>query len=535
MRHYTGKKITMRLNAESIDEASEFTALTFKEFEMSTSDIYRCRLFVEEVLGIWKKGLGEQAECRLSSGMRLGRPYLRISVPGARINPKEINDDLYSEIMEDSGLLYSLGLSTTYIYAGGCNEMTLSPPPMSDSLLRPVGLAIGTSLVIGIGLHTADLEFSSRLSEHAVTPLFSTMMNLLSTIAGPLIFLSVCSGIYSIGNLAMVGRMAKKLLGRLSAMTFLPLIILLLLMGWMFPFAGFDVSGQMGTGVSQIYQMILNIIPTDIVTPFQSGNAMQIIFLACACGVGILVLGRKASALAEIVGQIHSVVQLLMETIGNLVPFFVFVSVLNLLLPDSDMDFSILGKQIALSLLSMVLLTGYYVVRICIKWQIAPMKLMKKFLPTFLIAVTTASSSAAYATNAETCEKSFGISRKMVDFGVPVGQVIYMPAGAIAFLLSSLCMGEVYGIVMTPVWIVTALLVSGILAIATPPIPGGALSCYTVLFMQLGIPAEGVALAVSIDMVMDFVLTAANLLYLQGEMLFAAENLDMLDADILKQ
>lgn len=58
----------------------------------------------------------------------------------------------------------------------------------------------------------------------------------------------------------------------------------------------------------------------------------------------------------------------------------------------------------------------------------------------------------------------------------------------------------------SPIWLVVAALVSGILTIATPPIPGGALSCYTVLFAQLGIPVEGVALAISIDLIMDYFL-----------------------------
>ena len=31
---------------------------------------------------------------------------------------------------------------------------------------------------------------------------------------------------------------------------------------------------------------------------------------------------------------------------------------------------------------------------------------------------------------------------------------------------------------------------AGLLAIAAPPVPGGSLTCYTVLLTQLGIPAE---------------------------------------------
>lgn len=43
-----------------------------------------------------------------------------------------------------------------------------------------------------------------------------------------------------------------------------------------------------------LYQMVLNIIPGNIISPFQTGNALQIIFLACICGAGTLVLGDPA-------------------------------------------------------------------------------------------------------------------------------------------------------------------------------------------------------------------------------------------------
>ena len=37
-----------------------------------------------------------------------------------------------------------------------------------------------------------------------------------------------------------------------------------------------------------------------------------------------------------------------------------------------------------------------------------------------------------------------------------------------------------------------------ILSIAAPPIPGGGLSCFTLMFLQLGIPLEGIALAAAV-------------------------------------
>ena len=70
-------------------------------------------------------------------------------------------------------------------------------------------------------------------------------------------------------------------------------------------------------------------------------------------------------------------------------------------------------------------------------------------------------------------------------------------------------------------------------AIAAPPIPGGALTCYTVLLTQLGVPQEGIALAIAGNMVLDFFMTSANVSCLESELVFASHRLNMLDHDTL--
>ena len=71
------------------------------------------------------------------------------------------------------------------------------------------------------------------------------------------------------------------------------------------------------------------------------------------------------------------------------------------------------------------------------------------------------------------------------------------------------------------------------LAFAAPPIPGGTLTCYTILFLQLGIPAQAVSIVISLNLVLEFLATASNLFCLQSEMVLLADRLDMLDKRVL--
>ena len=108
-----------------------------------------------------------------------------------------------------------------------------------------------------------------------------------------------------------------------------------------------------------------------------------------------------------------------------------------------------------------------------------------------------------------------------------------MPGVAIQFFIVSLCIGQSFGTEITIIWIITSIITSTILTIATPPIPGGGLSCYTILFTQLGIPSAGIALVISIELLMDAFLTACNLAFLQTELVLSAKKLNLLDEEKL--
>ena len=122
----------------------------------------------------------------------------------------------------------------------------------------------------------------------------------------------------------------------------------------------------------------------------------------------------------------------------------------------------------------------------------------------------------------------------LAHFAVPLEQVLYMPSVAVAFVATCLCMAENFGTAITPAWLLTMIVVTGLLSLAMPPIPGGALTCYTVMFTQLGIPGEALALAVAINSMIDFIATASNLTCLQVEVTTVAGQLGMLDTECLK-
>ena len=516
------------LSPKTIDIVSEICVQALTEARADKKDIIRVRLSLEEILGVWLEPLAG-AMVHVDCGQRFGRAYLRISVDGPTIDPW--NDEA---LVLSSHMLSQAGLSFTYAYKDGKNCLVCNPRKKKSSMGQAAVLlcAVFLAAFLGFAMRRAPAMQSAALS--VTEPLFNMILGALRAVSSPLVFLAVCCGIVSIGDLTMVGRVGKKLIFRMVTGTFVLAVVMALAGCLLFPIASEAGSGITGN-YSAIYQMVLDIVPSDIVSPFLNGNALQLVFLGICVGAAFLILGERVSAAQNTLLQVNEAVGFLMSVLGKIIPLFVFLSLFNLILSDFGSGFSSLFKVFAITIPGCFILTLFYIFVAAMKLKVSPVLLMRKMLPTYLIALTTASSAAALATNLETCVKELGIPKKVADFGIPLGQVLYKPGFVVGLFSLALCMAESYGIPITPLLLFMSILTVGLLSMALPPIPGGALSVFTVMFAQLGIPSEALALAVAGNAILDFFMTAAGVACLQVQVALAAKSVGMLDENKLKR
>ena len=516
------------LSPKTIDTVSEICVQALTEAGADKKDIIRVRLSLEEILGVWLEPLAG-AMVHVDCGQKFGRAYLRVSVDGPTIDPW--NDEA---LVLSSRMLSQAGLSFTYAYKDGKNCLVCNPRKKKSSMGQLAWLlgAVFLAAFLGFALRRAPAMQSAALS--VTEPLFNMILGALRAVSSPLVFLAVCCGIVSIGDLTMVGRVGKKLILRMVAGTFVLAVVMALAGCLLFPIAS-EAGGGIKGNYSAIYQMVLDIVPSDIVSPFLNGNALQLVFLGTCVGAAFLILGERVSAAQNTLLQVNEAVGFLMSVLGKIIPLFVFLSLFNLILSDFDSGFSSLFKVFAITIPVCFILTLFYVFVAAVRLKVSPILLIRKMLPTFLIALTTASSAAALATNLETCVKELGIPKKVADFGIPLGQVLYKPGFVVGLFALGLCMAESYGIPITPMFLFTSVLTTGLLSMALPPIPGGALSVFTIMYAQLGIPGEALALAVAGNAILDFFMTAAGVACLQVQVTLAAKSVGMLDENKLKR
>ena len=525
----SSKKKSYRLSAETVDLLSQEFFESLTEAEVERKDIIRLRLSLEEILEGWLAALPD-APATLQARRRMGKQMIEIRVEGREM----CSDDDMEELSLSSRLLAQAGLTLTRSYRNGENCLTVYPP-RKQKLGQMQKLLIAIVSAICLGLLQRLLPGGAREGIRAVTdPLFNMILNLLRTISSPMIFLAICGGIFNIGDMTVMGKIGKKVIGRIVLLTFLVSAATALCIVWFFPLE-LSSGGAGMSGFSAIYQIVLDIVPSDLVSPFLNGNTLQVIFLGAAVGVALLVLGDRAAVVRTFIEQVNGVVQFLMEAIGRLIPVFVFLSLFALM--GSDLGAGITGilKAIVIAFVGCAVMMLLFIGILSVRQKVSFRLLVKKLLPTFLIGFTTASSSAAFATNLETCEKQLGVPPVLVNFAVPLGQVLYMPGFIVSFSGICLCMAENYGIAITPAWVVTMVIVVGLLSMAMPPVPGGALTAFAVMFVQLGIPNDAVALAAAINAVVDFIATASNLTCLQVEVVTVSGKLGMLNRECLKK
>jgi len=519
------------LTADACDIAAMRVTEFCKEMKAEKRDALRYRLAAEDCLTHW---LGTELagnELTIKAGKRFRTPFFALEVDGPRHDPG-------AEASEEFGpycnsVLVGLGLEPEYSYIRGRNRVLfrLARKPMNQMVV--LGLVLVAALVVGFSGMLLPDNVRQTILSGIVQPLYKTFFDMLTCIAGPMIFLSVAWGIYGIGDVETLGRIGKKLMLRFLRIVFIAAICAAPLFFLLGP--GLASSSGTGDQLSSISEMVLGIVPPNIVEPFASGNTLQIIFLAVAVSLALLYLDKRTGGISEAVDQANALVSFLMNAVSKLVPFAIFLVVVNMVWSGTLYTLGGMWKLLVVAIGAMFAASVVFLVSTAVRRKVSVVLLARKCLGSFAIAITTASSMAAFSSNKETCDERFGISDSLSGFGLPLAMVMHRPVLAIYYLLVAFFFAGEFAVSCDSMWLVMAVFVAGVLAIAAPPVPGGSAVVYTMLFAQLGIPAEALALALAVDVIIDFFITAFEQVCLLSTLVNVSAELGMIDMGVLRK
>lgn len=531
MNHLKTTEEEYVLSEIACDEISQAVIDFCTAIKLKISEVQRYRLSVEECLLFWLKNGCEGKKVILSYGIRMLSPYISIEVEGPQGNPYEDESKNYGKYR--GTLLVNLNLEPSYSFSRGKNKVFYNVKRKGQSQIKILIIALVAAAIVGIlGNLLIPADAKTFILENFITPLYDTFFRILGCVAGPMIFFSVAWGIYGIGDTATLGRIGKRMMLKYVEFVFLAAVFALLFLP-IFEIS-FSYSQEQSSQVSAIIKLILNIFPSTIIEPFATGNSLQIIFMAIVIGIVLIFINKQTSHIARAVEEIDHLIQFIMRIISRLVPFVIFLVIVNLLWSDS---IGVFGKswKLALALIAAFLISMLaFVLYMSIRKKVKASTLIKKGLPTFILALSTASSAACFNIQMETCKNKHGIDPSLVNFGVPLGMVISKPMTSIYHMMLIFFFAEYYQVSASASWIITAVVISAILAIAVPPIPGGGAVAFSIIFLQMGIPDEAMGIALTIDIILDFVITAFEMYSLQLVLINIAGGLSMINEDVLR-
>ena len=355
----------------------------------------------------------------------------------------------------------------------------------------------------------------------AMKPLGDTFINLVKMVIAPIIFLTIVSGIATIGDLKHVGRVGGKALLYFELVTTVALAIGLVVVNVTRPGAGLDVSGMAKGDISRyaaageqltFVDYVTHIVPSSVVDAFAKGEILQVVFFAVLFGVALTMsgeIGRNISDGCERLAQVFfKIVGIIMHVapIGafGAMAFTVGSFGLRTLLP--------LGRLMLDVYLTMALFVFVVLNLICRRYGFSLWEFLKYIREEILLVLGTSSSEAALPRMLEKLER-YGCQRTIVRLVIPTGYSFNLDGTSIYLSMALIFIAQVFDVDLT---IGQQLGVLAVLMLTSKGAAGVTGSGFIVLASTLSamriVPLEGLALLLGVDRFMSEARAIVNLI-----------------------
>jgi proton glutamate symport protein len=128
--------------------------------------------------------------------------------------------------------------------------------------------------------------------------------------------------------------------------------------------------------------------------------------------------------------------------------------------------------------------------------------------PAQVIALGSRSSSAALPAMIDAARDQLKLPAPIVSFVLPSAVAIFRISAPVSFVLGALFLGKLYGVTIDQSQIASLIVLSILLSYSVPPVPSGSLFLMAPVFAEYGIPVEGIAILIAIDVIPDLLKTA---------------------------
>ena len=272
------------------------------------------------------------------------------------------------------------------------------------------------------------------------------------------------------------------------------------------------VSNVSGKGAADIAEVLLRMVPPNIVTAAANGQMLGLIFFS-------LIFGFFVSKLRGSAAQVHKdfwqgvldIMMMMTDLIMKFAPIGVYALVTKVIMVSGLDAFEPLALFFATVLLALgvhMLLVLPAVLRFIAR--VSPGMHIKAMLPAILTAFSTSSSSATLPITMDCVENRAGVSNQVSGFTLPLGATINMDGTALYECVAAMFIAQAYGLTLDMTTQFTVVLVALLTSIGVAGIPSASLVAITIILAAIGLPLEAIGLILVVDRVLDMCRTSVN-------------------------
>ena len=285
------------------------------------------------------------------------------------------------------------------------------------------------------------------------------------------------------------------------------------------------ISGLIAFGTAKLlYPLMLNDgLVTDVADPEEGGLSpyftvempapfavMSALLLAFVIGVAMTAVPSRA--MKQVLDELNGVIlKVVTSFVIPLLPLYIFGTFLNLGMNENfGSTIAAFGKVLLLSIvMTLVIILIQYLVAGAIAGR-NPFTALKNMLPAYFTALGTSSSAATIPVTYESALKN-KVDEDVAGFVVPLCATIHLSGSMMKITLYALAIVFMANLDVSNGQIIGFLLLLGIMMIAAPGVPGGAImAAVGLLQSNLGFDDSMVSLMIAAYIVVDSFGTAAN-------------------------
>lgn len=393
---------------------------------------------------------------------------------------------------------------------------------------KKISLPTQVIIALVLGVIAGLLLYGQDDVANYIKPFGDVFLNLIKMIIIPIVFCSLALSISNLGDSKKVGSYGWKAILYFEIITTIAIGLGLIIGNLFKPGSGLDPdklpkgditkyqssahsAEQATTYGNHLIDTLVHIVPTNLFESMAKVELLPIIFFAVFFGLGLAAIGEKAEPVKGFLSGTLEAVFWMINKILKLAPIGVFAFICTTVMTFGASALIPLFKLLVVVVFAMVFFVIVVLGIVARMVGISIFSIMKILKSELLLAFSTSSSEAVLPIMMKKMER-FGSPKDVTSFVIPIGYSFNLDGSALYQSIAALFVAQMYNMHLS---LTQQLVLMATLMIASKGmagVPGVSIVVLLTTLSSMNIPAQGLALIIGVDRLLDMVRTCVNVI-----------------------